>query len=173
MGFPGGSAVKKTPANAEEMNSTPDLGRSHVPLRSKSCTPQQSSPCALEPVLHNRRNPHTAAREQPLLTTTREKPMCSNEDPAQPKIKNKIIWKKKQQTYKQGCLNHPLWGTELGVWRCCCLVTELCLTVRDPMDCSTPGSLSFTVSQSLLKLKSMESMMPPNHLILSCPVSCP
>ena len=40
----------------------------------------------------------------------------------------------------------------------------------------TPGtaarqaSLSFTISQSLLKLMSIESMMPSNHLILCCPL---
>ena len=31
-------------------------------------------------------------------------------------------------------------------------------------------SLSFTVSQSLLKLISIESMMPSNHIILCCPL---
>ena len=31
------------------------------------------------------------------------------------------------------------------------------------------ASLSFTVSQSLLKLMSIESVMPSNHLILCCP----
>ena len=36
----------------------------------------------------------------------------------------------------------------------------------DPMDCSILGSLSFTISQSLLKLMSTESVMPSNHLIL-------
>ena len=35
----------------------------------------------------------------------------------------------------------------------------------DPMDCSTPG-LSITNSRSLLKLMSIESVMPSNHLIL-------
>ena len=35
------------------------------------------------------------------------------------------------------------------------------------MDCSTQASLSVTNSQSLLKLMSIESMMPSNHLILS------
>ena len=35
------------------------------------------------------------------------------------------------------------------------------------MDCSTQASLSVTNSQSLLKLMSMESMMPSSHLILS------
>ena len=29
---------------------------------------------------------------------------------------------------------------------------------------------SFTISQSLLKLTSIESLMPPNHLILCCPL---
>ena len=38
------------------------------------------------------------------------------------------------------------------------------------MDCSISGSLSFTNTQSLLKLMSMESMMPSNHLILCCPL---
>ena len=46
--------------------------------------------------------------------------------------------------------------------------------VCDPMDCSTPGfTMSFTVSWSLLKLMSIESVMPSNHLILSPPTSLP
>ena len=40
----------------------------------------------------------------------------------------------------------------------------------DPMYCSTPGFLSITNSQSLLKLKSIESVMPSNHLILCHPL---
>ena len=32
------------------------------------------------------------------------------------------------------------------------------------------ASLSFTISQSLLKLMSIESVMPSNHLILCCPL---
>ena len=36
----------------------------------------------------------------------------------------------------------------------------------DPRDCSTPGLPSITNSQSLLKLMSIELMMPSNHLIL-------
>ena len=36
------------------------------------------------------------------------------------------------------------------------------------------ASLSFTISQSLLKLMSIESMMPSNHLVLCRPISsCP
>ena len=41
----------------------------------------------------------------------------------------------------------------------------------DPMDCSTPASLSITNSWSLLKFMSIESVMPSNHLILCCPFS--
>ena len=43
---------------------------------------------------------------------------------------------------------------------CCCSVAKLCPTLCDPMDCSTPG-FSFTVSQSLLKLISIESWCHP------------
>ena len=52
----------------------------------------------------------------------------------------------------------------------CCSVTESCLTLCDPMYCSTQASLFFTVTQSLLKLKSIESGMPSNHLILCRPL---
>ena len=38
------------------------------------------------------------------------------------------------------------------------------------MDCSTPGFLSITNSQSLLKLMSIESVMPSHHLILCHPL---
>ena len=40
----------------------------------------------------------------------------------------------------------------------------------DPVDCSTPGSPAFTVSWSLLRLMSIESVMPSNHLILLHPL---
>ena len=39
------------------------------------------------------------------------------------------------------------------------------------MDWSMPGFLSFTISWSLLKLRSIESVMPSNHLILCSPFS--
>ena len=42
-------------------------------------------------------------------------------------------------------------------------VTKLCLTLCDPVNCSMPG---LPESQSLLKLMSIESVMPSNHLIL-------
>ena len=44
-------------------------------------------------------------------------------------------------------------------------VTQSCLTLHNPMDCSTQASLSITNSRSLLKLMMIESVMPSNHLI--------
>ena len=68
-------------------------------------------------------------------------------------------------------------------------VAQSCPTLSDPMDCSLPGSsvhgifhakvlewgaialsLSIINSQSLLKLMSIESVMPSNHLILYHPL---
>ena len=39
-----------------------------------------------------------------------------------------------------------------------------------PWTAACQASLSITSSQSLLKLMSIESVMPPNHLILRCPL---
>ena len=51
--------------------------------------------------------------------------------------------------------------------------TQLCSTPCKPMDSSMQDSLSITNSQSLLKLMSIELMMPSNHLILCCPLLLP
>ena len=48
----------------------------------------------------------------------------------------------------------------------CSSVIQSCPTVCDSMDCSMPGFLPFTISQSLLKLMPIESVMPSNYLIL-------
>ena len=42
----------------------------------------------------------------------------------------------------------------------------MCLTLCDPMDCTCQASLSFTISQSLLKFMFLQSMMASNRLIL-------
>ena len=47
---------------------------------------------------------------------------------------------------------------------CCCSVTQLCPTLWPHDTCK--ASLSFIISWSLLKLMSIELMMPSNHLIL-------
>ena len=49
-------------------------------------------------------------------------------------------------------------------------VAQPCLTPCDPMDCTQQASLSVTNSQSLLKLMSIELVMPSNHLIICCPL---
>ena len=46
------------------------------------------------------------------------------------------------------------------------LVAQSCLTLCDPMDSAHQTSLSLTNSRSLLKLMSLGSVMPSNHLIL-------
>ena len=52
---------------------------------------------------------------------------------------------------------------------CHCSVTQSCLILCNPMDCSMSGFLSI-ISWSLLKLRSIESTMPSNHLIPCCPL---
>ena len=49
-------------------------------------------------------------------------------------------------------------------------VVQSCLTLCDPMNCSTPGLPSITNSQSSLKLRSIKLVMPSNHLILCDPL---
>ena len=49
-----------------------------------------------------------------------------------------------------------------------CSVAQSCLTLCDSMDCSTPGF--FTNSRGLLKLTSIELVMPSSHLILCRPL---
>ena len=49
-------------------------------------------------------------------------------------------------------------------------VAQSCPTLCNPMNRSTPSSLSITNSRSSLKLASIESVMPSNHLILCRPL---
>ena len=49
---------------------------------------------------------------------------------------------------------------------CCCSVTQSCLTLSQ-------ACLSITNSRSLLRLMSIESVMPSNHLILCHPLLLP
>ena len=52
-------------------------------------------------------------------------------------------------------------------------VTQLCLTLCDPMNVARHASLSITNPQSPPKPMSIESVMPSNHLILCCPLLLP
>ena len=49
-------------------------------------------------------------------------------------------------------------------------VTQTCLTLCNPLDCSMLGLPVHHQLQSSLKLMSIESMMPSNHLILCHPL---
>ena len=51
----------------------------------------------------------------------------------------------------------------------CCSVTKSWSTLCDPMAIALQASLSFTISQSLLKFMSLESVMLSNHLSLCRP----
>ena len=74
-------------------------------------------------------------------------------------------------------LSHPSGIVTLLGYLDCCSVSQLCPTLFDPMDCSTP---SFAVLHHLRelpnsspKLMSIESVMPSNHLVLCCPLLLP
>ena len=58
-------------------------------------------------------------------------------------------------------------------WTSVSSVAQSRLKLCDPMDCSMPGSPVHQQLQSLLKLMSIESVMPSNHLILYCPFLLP
>ena len=72
---------------------------------------------------------------------------------------------------KLQCQACCLWGKQA----CCCSVTQSCLTLCDLMDCTIAHQtfLSFTISQSLLKLTFTELVMPSNHFILCRPLLLP
>ena len=53
---------------------------------------------------------------------------------------------------------------------CCCSVTQSCQPFATPWTAARQDTLSITNSWSLLKLMSIESVMPSNHLILCGPL---
>ena len=55
----------------------------------------------------------------------------------------------------------------------CCSVTESCLTLCDPWTTACQDTLSSTISWSLLKLMSIESVVLSNCLIFCCPLVLP
>ena len=52
----------------------------------------------------------------------------------------------------------------------CCSVAQLYLTLCDPMDCRMPGFPVLHHLLEMLKLMSIESVMPSNHLVLFRPL---
>ena len=58
------------------------------------------------------------------------------------------------------------WGTLCY----CCSVTKSCPTLCNPWTAALQASLTFAISRSVLKLMSIKSVTPTNHLILCCPL---
>ena len=58
----------------------------------------------------------------------------------------------------------------LSILICCCSVTQLCLTLHNPMYCSMPGFPVLYYLPEFAQLMSVESMMPSNHHILCHPL---
>ena len=53
-------------------------------------------------------------------------------------------------------LGNELLHTTAKIGHCCCSVTQSCPALSDPTDAACQTSLSFTISQSLLKLMSID-----------------
>ena len=74
---------------------------------------------------------------------------------------------------RQNSLKTSLHALPLHVFLQFSSAAQSCLTLCDPMDCSTQASLSITNSWSLLKLMAIESVMSSTHLILCPPLHLP
>ena len=98
--------------------------------------------------------------------------VCSNEDPAQAKIN----LKRKKRKWQGWDLNVgslsplPMQLASYCLPGCCRSVAKSCPTLCDPQTAACQASLSFTVSHSLLRLISIESVILSNHLTLCCPL---
>ena len=60
--------------------------------------------------------------------------------------------------------------TQIRICNSCCSVTQSCLTFVTPRNAACQASVTFTISRSLLRLMSLESVMPSNHLVLYHPL---
>ena len=60
----------------------------------------------------------------------------------------------------------------VSVFVCVCVVVQSlsCVKLCNPWTAASRASLSFIISQSLLRLMSIESVMSLNHLIFCCPL---
>ena len=83
-----------------------------------------------------------------------------------------LLWCVKDQPFHLRCAECPLESLLLFSWNhlLSCSVATSCLTLCDPIDCSSPGFLVLHYLPGLLKLVSVESVTPSNHLILCRPL---
>ena len=56
------------------------------------------------------------------------------------------------------------------IYCCCCSIAQSCLTLCNPMDCSTPGLPVLHRLPEFARVMSIESVMPSNHLIFCHPL---
>jgi len=69
-----------------------------------------------------------------------------------------------------GALQMPFLFCESTFCCCYCSVAKSSPALCNPMDCRCQTALSSTISWILLKFMTIKSVMPSNHLILSCPL---
>ena len=78
---------------------------------------------------------------------------------------------KQEKEYVKAVYYHPTYLTSMQSSVQFSSVTQPCPTLCDPMNCSTPGLPEVQeLPWSSLKLTSIESVMPPTHLILCRPL---
>ena len=83
-------------------------------------------------------------------------------------------WKVDPPLWNQAERHSELWKSfSPSFYSSCCSVAKSSPTLCNPMNFNTPDPLSSTVSQSLLKFMSIESVILSNHLILCCPLLLP
>ena len=107
----------------------------------------------------------------PGMTTT--KSLCSpSESPWVPKVLRNVLSSLEcTRSYPMAlCLFKQLFPQLQCTCYCCCSVTKSHLTFSTPWTVANQASLSFTISWNLLRLMSIESLMPSNHLILCHPL---
>ena len=157
-GFPRGSAGKESACNAGDLGLIPGLGRS--PGEEKGYSLQFSGlensmdciNCGAQRVRHNWAT-FTFMTFSVVFSWSNECTNCVTKDPGLSVTNVKML-------------------VFMICW--CLICTEfshsVMSTLWDPKDCSTPGLPVHHQFQSLLKLMSIESVMPSNHLILCHPL---
>ena len=70
--LPGDPVAKKPPTNVGDNGSIHGSGRFYIAVGQLSVRAAAAEPASLQPVLRNRRSPHSATGEKRLLTATRE-----------------------------------------------------------------------------------------------------
>ena len=161
------------------------------------CTIWKDSTClwATKPICHNYWSPHTlevcsATREATtmwrLSSTTRKSPLAVTKTQHSPKKKKKVIKNhlKTHDLKTRRNVKAPCFLKEFLILRCfkglpwwssgsVQFSRSVMSDSATPWTAAHQASLSLTNSWSLLKLMSIESVMPSNHLILHHPLLLP